>query len=130
MIADTAFVIDLMNKDYEALEKIKSSSKIGESILITSITIFELFSGLIRSGRPEEEKRKAMDTLLGQLILDLDEPSAKTGGEVHGKLIKNGRTVGSHDCMIAGIALRKKDKVLTRNVKDFSRISGLEIESY
>ena len=34
------------------------------------------------------------------------------------------------DCMIAGIALIRKEKVLTRNVKDFSKIKDLEIETY
>lgn len=130
MILDTTFVVDIMNNEKEAVEKINAMLKNGETILITSLTIFELFSGLIRSKKPEEEKRKVDGAISEQLVLDLDEISAKKAGEIHGTLIKEGKCIGLVDCMIAGIALERKDKVLTRNIKDFSRIKGLEIEGY
>ncbi len=130
MILDTSFIIDLMRNEQKAVAKLQELIKRGEPQLVTSLTIFELFSGLVRCKKPSEEKEKILKVLAGQLVLNLDEQSAKISGEIDGNLIKEGNMLEPIDCMIAGIALAKKDKVLTRNVKDFSRIKSLEIESY
>ena len=46
MILDTNFIIDIMRNNESAINKSKQLSDIGESQFITSLTIFELFSGL------------------------------------------------------------------------------------
>ncbi len=102
----------------------------GETTLITSLSIFELFSGLGRSKKPQQEKNKILKVLEGQLIVNLDNYSAEKAGEIDGSLIKEGNGIGVIDSMIAGIALIKKEKVLTRNVKDFSRAKGLIVENH
>ncbi len=130
MILDTSFVIDLMNGDESAVQKFKTLSNKGETQIITALTIFELFSGLARSKKAEAEKSKIISALQGQIVIHLDNDSAEKGGELHGNLAKEGKTIGVIDAMISGIALIKKEKVLTRNVKDFSRVKGLEIETY
>lgn len=130
MIFDTSFVIDVMNNDSKSVEKLHELIKAGEPQLITSLTIFELFSGLERSKKPMREKEKVLKILKGQLVLHLDNDSAEKAGEIDGNLVKEGRMIGPIDSMIGGIALIKKEKVLTRNVKDFSKIKGLEIETY
>lgn len=130
MIFDTDFVIDLMENKVNAATKLRELIKKGEPQLITAPTVFELFSGLARSEKPTEEKNKIVKVLKGQLILHLDNDSAEKSGEIDGALVKEGKKIGPVDCMIAGIALVKKEKLLTRNVKDFMRIRGLEMESY
>ena len=130
MIMDTCFVIDLMNKDAKAIEKIEILSKRGEQLFTTSITIFELISGVFRGNKLEKEKAKIVEILNGQLILNLDEKSAEKAGQIDGKLIKEGNQIKPLDCMISGIVLNKKDKIITRNLKDFSRVPNLEIENY
>ena len=64
------------------------------------------------------------------LIADLDHKSAVCAAEIFAKSIKQGRTLPFSDCLIAGIALANNETILTRNVKDFSRIEGLKIEDY
>jgi tRNA(fMet)-specific endonuclease VapC len=130
MIFDTTFVIDIMKNDEKAVKKLQEIIKKGETQMVTSLTVFELFSGLARSKKPLKEKNKIMNTLKGQVILHLDNTSAERGGKIDGTLIKEGNMIGPIDSMIAGIALIKKEKVLTRNTKDFTRIDQLEVESY
>ncbi len=130
MIADTSFIIDLMREEKEALDKAKQLSINKETIFITTITLFELFSGLERSKKQNEEKQRIESTINSQLILGLEEESGKKAGEIHGTLIKEGNMLQPLDCLIAGIALVKNEKVITKNVKDFSRVKGLKIESY
>lgn len=130
MIFDTNFVIDLMRNDKKAVSKLDEIIKRGDTQLITSLTIFELFSSLARSLKPLEEKNKIINILRGQLVLSLDNESAEKAGEIDGSLIKEGKMIGVIDSLIAGVALAKKEKILTRNVKEFSKIKGLEIQTY
>ncbi len=130
MILDTTFVIDIMDNDKEAVNKLHELIKRGENQLITAPTVFELYSGMARSKKPANEKNKITKILNGQLIIHFDNDAAERGGEIDGNLIKDGKTIQPIDCMIAGIALVRKEKVLTRNIKDFSKIKDLEIETY
>src|SRR3989344_1225584 len=130
MIADTTFIIDLLHNEDKAVTKLDELDSNSEQLFITSISIFELFSGVAQSSQPDVEKLKVKLALEDQAILSLSDDSAEISGEIHGILIKTGKMIGVQDCMIAGIAIAKKDKILTRNVKDFSKIKGLGIESY
>lgn len=128
MIVDTTFVIDLMEGLPEAvrfLEQVQS-----QTIFVTTPTIFELWSGLAQSQQPEKEEQKIRKVLESQLVLDFIKKCAEEGGMIQGTLSKKGISIDPEDCMIAGIAKHYGQKVLTRNVRHFERISGLSIETY
>jgi len=129
MIFDTSFVVDLMDRQPDAVNKFWAIQG-KENIFVTTPTIFELWSGIARSSRPEQEKKKVLEVLGSQLILELDEKSAEEGGRIDGLLVREGLRIDPEDCMIAGIAKHYQQKVLTRNVKHFNRIKGLSVESY
>ncbi|MEK6963364.1 MAG: type II toxin-antitoxin system VapC family toxin [Nanoarchaeota archaeon] len=130
MILDTSFIIDVMNKKAEAIKKIRELEENKKTYLVTSLTIFELFSGVGQSKKPDEEKTKIKEVLGSGYILPLDEDSAREGGFIHGQLRKEGTPIGTADCMIAGITLINNEKLLTNNVKDFKKIKGLELVTY
>ncbi len=130
MLADTSFIIDVMNKDEAALQKLQALTSKGESLLLSTITIFELHSGIGQSKRQIEEKRKVLEVTSNQIILPFDVVAAEKAGEIDGFLIVSGKMIDEADSMIAGIALVNGETVLTRNIKDFERIAGLKIETY
>ncbi len=130
MILDTTFVIDIMKNEEKATAKLNELIRKGEPQLITALTIFELFSGITQSSKPSAEKTKITKTIGNQIVLHLDNNAAEKAGDIHGILVKEGDMIDPVDSMIAGIALIKKEKVLTRNVKDFKKVKGLEIETY
>lgn len=130
MILDTSFVIDLMAGDKAAIEKLKEIISKGEPQIVTAPTIFELYSGLAQSSKRELEKKKILSALSRVAIWHLDASAAERGGEIDGALIKAGEQIEPVDSMIAGIALVKGEKVLTRNVKHFSKVAGLNLETY
>ncbi len=130
MILDTSFLIDLMNGLPEAVEKLKQQSQKKENLFITSVSIFELWSGIIRSHKPEHEKKKVMAILESQHILDLNKPSAEEAGKIDGKLESEGNRIDAEDSMIAGIARHYGEKILTRNVKHFDKIKSIFFETY
>ena len=130
MIVDTSFVIDLMKNNKDAIAAYKKLQIIGEPLLVTSFTVFELFTGITRSKRPAEEKNKVINILKGQIIIPFENEAAEKAGEIDGTLAKDGYIIEGTDVMIAGICLVKNEKILTRDIKDFSKIKGLKIETY
>jgi|TARA_B100001964_G_C14178128_1_gene574844 predicted nucleic acid-binding protein len=129
VILDSDFVIDVMLGKFDAIKRIEKLENSTE-VLISTPTIFELFSGAIRSNKPEQEVTKIHNVLNRYKTLHLDINSAELAGRIEGKLIKKGQRMGKTDTLIAGIALRNQQPILTRNIKDFSRVKGLKIETY
>jgi predicted nucleic acid-binding protein len=68
--------------------------------------------------------------LRGFPIAPLDAAAANPAGEVDADLIKQGAQIDPEDAMIAGIALEFRQPLLTRNVRHFSRVPRLQVESY
>lgn len=130
MIFDTTFLIDILRNDQHALEKLEEITKSGEPQHITAVSVFELFSGVVRSQKQEQEKKNVLDILNSQNVLDFDTLAGIRAGQIDGQLIRQGNMNSPQDNMIAGIALAQKEKILTRNVKDFSKIPGLQVETY
>ena len=130
MIVDTTFVIDIMRKDERALLKLKQFVSRGEPQIVTVLTLFELYSGIMQSNKPDVEKQRVLQILSNLIIWHFDAESAEKSGEIDGGLCKQGKKIDTVDSMIAGIAIAKGERLLTRNIKDFSKIVGLDIESY
>jgi len=130
VIADTSFVIDIMAKDPAAIGKARQLEREDVTIAVGSPTVFELFAGVALSRKAEEEKSKIMTILSSLPQLALDFPSAREGGMIYGEKIKTGRAIDPEDAMLAGIARAKAEKVLTRNIKHFSGIEGVTVETY
>ena len=130
MIFDTTFLIDVMQKDEKALSLLHLFGEKSEYGLVSAVSIFELHSGLARSGKSLSEQNKVKEVLDKQRIIPIDALLAENAGDIHGVLITRGQMIGSMDCLIAATALRFGETVLTRNVKDFQRISGLKVETY
>jgi predicted nucleic acid-binding protein len=63
-------------------------------------------------------------------MLPLDLESAFLAGDIQKELIRKGEIIDPEDCMIAGIALKSNEPLLTRNLKHFKRIPGLQVETY
>ncbi|HLC32614.1 MAG TPA: PIN domain-containing protein [Candidatus Nanoarchaeia archaeon] len=130
MIIDTTVLIDLMNGDRETHNKIRELELRGEPCKVTTLSVFELRRGVPLSEDESQEKQKITEVLQGQTILPLDIASVEIGGVLSGLLQKQGKSIGGIDTIISGIALAHKEKVLTRNVKDFSKVPGLHVETY
>ena len=95
---------------------------------ITAVTTFELFQGT--SGLNEKELKFFSKLTDNALEIPVEHETAKVAGVFRSQLKKQGIQLEAHDCLIASIVIVGRDVLLTRNVKDFSRIEGLRIETY
>lgn len=130
MILDTSFLIDLIQGDKKAEEKAEELENKFVSEKISSTTVFELYTGIIRSDKPPEEKKKVLNVLNSKEVIEADKNIMERAGKIHGNLINQGERVGSFDCMIAATAISLEEPLLTRNKKDFEKIDLVELESY
>ena len=128
---DTAFLADLFRKNPAAEMKLKEFVDAREEISITVMTVAELYFGAYKSNRLEEEKAKVEQIKRRFLILEMNESAAQKFGELLSRLEKSGKTISDRDVLIAAIAISKgENTIVTRNEKDFARISELSVITY
>jgi len=99
------------------------------SIWTTSVTVFELRSGLetMPAGRRRSQRMDAFERLLTEVIehrfAEFDLAAAEQAAALFAERQKRGRPVELRDTMIAGIVLASRAKLATRNVKHFEDIA-------
>jgi tRNA(fMet)-specific endonuclease VapC len=130
MLADTTFLIDLMVHKAPAVDKAKELEEKGITILVGAPSIFELYVGAAQSKKSEEERLKIVSTVASLPQLTLDYESAKAAGEIFVNKTRAGATIDAEDAMLAGIARVQGQPIITRNVRHFSKIDGVVVESY
>jgi tRNA(fMet)-specific endonuclease VapC len=95
------------------------------------MTIAELYYGAFKSNRVEDEKAKVEQIKRKFVILEMNENGAQKFGELLSKLEKTGQKISDRDVLIAAIAISKgENAIVTRNEKDFARISELSVITY
>jgi tRNA(fMet)-specific endonuclease VapC len=112
-------------------------NEVGTANVVTSVVSFEEQSrgwlALSARSRTISERVRAYDLLLAHLtdycaieVLSFDADSA----HVLSDLLKLRLKVGTMDLRIAAVALQHGATVVTRNIADFRRIPGLQLENW
>ncbi len=89
---------------------------------ITSVTAFEL-----ALGRDYERDPTDADALLAAPCLMLTREAALRGGGVLRRLRAAGTGIDIRDAMQAGICLEADAPLVTRNIRHFARVPGLQV---
>ena len=63
-------------------------------------------------------------------ILAFDKDAADAYGDIRAQLEREGTMIGDRDCMIAAIARCHDLTVVTANVEEFGRVTGLAVEDW
>lgn len=129
IILDTNVLSALMRDNPEQSVVVWLDAQPGESIWITSITLFEakMGIGLLPKGRRRRGLEAAFDRLLEEdlsnRVLDFDRYAATGAAELAAARQKAGRPVDIRDTQIAGIALARQATLVTRNIKHFQGVN-------
>lgn len=98
--------------------------------VISVVTLAELLYGVQTSSR-KKANRTAVDALVRHLtVIDWSRDAAEHYAEVRIDLKKRGQMIGSNDLLIAAHARSLGAVVVTNNLKEFSRVKGLEVENW
>ena len=108
----------------------KIADHVGEDLCISSITLSELEYGVMKSSRPDQNRKALYGFLSAVPVVDYDGKAAKVYGEIRADLERKGTPVGAMDCLIAAHARSRGDVLVTNNVREFSRVDQLQVEDW
>jgi len=131
-LLDTNAVVALLrNRPAGVRERYREAQKSGDYLAVSSVVLFELWYGVEKSGRVQENAERLRVLLSGDLdLLDFDDEDAQAAGRVRAALEKIGTPIGAYDLLIAGQALRRGLTVVTANTSEFTRVTGLSWEDW
>ncbi len=122
IVADTDVLIDFLRGKGAGADRVAFELARGD-LATTAVTVFELLAGA-----HGKRSVQAVDALLaGLAILPLETEAARAAAEVRRDLESSGLGIGMGDSLIAGICLRNRKILLTRNRKHFERVKGLSL---
>jgi predicted nucleic acid-binding protein len=131
---DTTILIDLAGRGSQrkeqAVKKIEELAAKGQSLATTRFNVAELYVGVSRSRRPEDDE-KAVQALLSEFeILEFNDAAARVFGFITGLLQQAGKPAGDMDVLIAATAMVYGHALVTRNPRHFRHIPHLVVEEY
>jgi tRNA(fMet)-specific endonuclease VapC len=131
---DSSFLIDLLREQvrerpgpaFDCIESLDPAEVLAVSVHV----VCELRAGAELARRPLAE-HEALDRLLsGLLIAYPDERFAPAYGRLYAATSRRGTPMSAMDLLIATSATLDDAPLVTRNVKDFSRVPGLRLLEY
>jgi tRNA(fMet)-specific endonuclease VapC len=128
---DSDLIVDFLRNEEEVMRKIGVYR--SQLVATTIINVYELMSGIwsMRGANYQKQLNELNIFLENAQVLQLDKLSAERAAKIYGELSQNGKIIDDLDILIAAICISNNCKsLITRNVKHFSRIKGLKVESY
>lgn len=131
LLDTNAVVAVLRNRPARVRERLRRVVSEGAVIGVSSVVLFELWYGVARSGRREENAQRLRVLLSGDIsVLPFEESDATIAGDLRAALEASGTAIGPYDLMIAAQSLRSGTTIVTANVSEFARVPGLTWEDW
>jgi tRNA(fMet)-specific endonuclease VapC len=130
-VLDTTIVSALMRSEPGPSARLLAARPVD--VLLPQPTVAEIRYGLARL--PSSRRRRELEGRLATLLVSLRRVSWTDGvsrryGELKASLEKRGQRVDDFDVAIAAHALEEGSVVVTRNMRHFARMEGLEVEDW
>ncbi len=121
VVADSSVLIDILRGDPEAARVLAAHLEAGDEVWGVVITRTEVLAGM------REVERSPTERLLAQpLWLEVDADLADEAGRMAGRYRGSHQGIGLADYLIAAGVERLGARLLTKNVKHFPMLPGLE----
>jgi tRNA(fMet)-specific endonuclease VapC len=97
------------------------------AVALPSVVLFELETGIAKSSDPGP-RRVFLDRFLRAVrVLPFDASAARAAARTRAELEVRGAPIGPMDTLIAGTALSVGGALVTRNLRAFGRVPGLDV---
>jgi tRNA(fMet)-specific endonuclease VapC len=123
-LLDTNAVMALMKGHSGFLTRLRQHQP--RDFAMPSIVVHELYFGAYKSRHAADNLRHVEAQQFE--ILNFDPEDARCAGEVRAQLASAGTPIGPYDVLIAGQALARSLTLVTHNMREFQRASGLSVE--
>lgn len=126
MLLDSTFLIDLLDQRDAAETKLEELVKTDTPVSVSTLSVYEVGLGL------QENEHNTFDEIVASVvILPLGLGESYRALSIQRTLYDRGEPIGDVDSLIAATAAESADpRLLTRNVDEFTRVEGIDVETY
>lgn len=128
-LLDTNVCVRYLNGRSAAIRQ-RLRTMVLADITVCSVVKAELFYGAYRSNDLQVTLARQQEFLNLFVSLPFDDEAALVYGEIRAQLAALGTPIGPNDFQIAAIALANNLTLVTHNTREFSRVSGLQLEDW
>jgi predicted nucleic acid-binding protein len=112
-VLETTFVIDLIKESKRrrpgpASQKLEELVLRGETLRIAIFTLAELFVGVVKGNRPQQERAAIEQCVSPFELLPFERSTAEIFGTIVGELEKRGQSISDIDALIASVARKRR----------------------
>jgi tRNA(fMet)-specific endonuclease VapC len=118
----------LRGRNPHVLQRLKSTPT--QDVRLCAVVKAELFLGVLRSAKPDENRAKVDAFIRPYESLAFDDRAAELQAQIRHQLETAGTPIGPYDLQIAAIALANDQTLVTHNTAEFSRVPRLPIEDW
>jgi tRNA(fMet)-specific endonuclease VapC len=106
------------------------ASRNRNAIFLSTVTVAELMFGAVKSRKSQESITICRRSCSAFQLVEVDREAGERSGFIRADLEGRGERIGAYDVLIAGIALARGHVLATHNVREFGRVTGLQIEDW
>jgi len=126
---DSSIIIDILRNNQASIKKL--SELPSDELCTSEAVVYEILFGIFAS-KHMEQRLKQFKALLDSFsyVFEINRKASLKSAEINGKLSASGKMIGHTDALIAGSLLANGcKKFVTKNVKEFKNIAGLDVIS-
>ena len=128
-LLDSGTVSDFVKGQPKALARVKAASP--NQIAVSALTRMEVDYGLALNAARAKKLTPLLDVFFSSIAtIPFDEADAQAAAAIRAALKTQGQPIGAYDVLIAGTGLARGLVVVTSNVGEFKRVSGLHVEDW
>ncbi len=128
-LLDTCTVSDFVKGQAGVMARLKATSP--KLIVVSALTRMEIDYGLALNSERARKLAPVLDALFSVVgTVPFNEADAKATAAIRAALKLQGQPIGAYDALIAGTGVARGLIVVTSNVGEFNRVSGLQVENW
>jgi len=130
-LLDTNILSELIKRKPNAQLLARLSLEPPYTLYTSCVCVMELRFGSALRDDFERFWGKISKEIISRInILQIGEPEVLIAGDLLADLRKTGQIIGLEDVLIAASAIAHRHTVVTGNMRNFSRIRGLQVENW
>lgn len=123
-VLDTNTVLDYFKGKGRVAERLLATTP--SEVAVPAISAYEVWVGVLGSQNPKRRREQFESFLSVVEILPFEAEAGMRAAELRYKLERSGEGIGPLDTLIVATALVYGGVLVTRNVREFSRVTGLK----
>lgn len=128
LLDTNAWIMYLKDPDSEVRKRLLTVSP--QDIVTCSIVVSELLHGAEKYGNRQKRVTMVQTLLAPFQCLPFDEIDATYYATLRHELEIRGEVIGPYDLLIAAICLRHQLTLVTSNLTEFTRVTGLAVQDW